>query len=38
VVGGQETNVLDLVYAVATIAFFGLSIAYALGCDRIARS
>jgi len=30
--------VLDLAFAIATIAFFGLSIAYALGCDRIARS
>jgi len=30
--------VTDLAFALATIAFFGLSIAYALGCDRIARS
>ena len=29
---------LDLAFVLATLAFFGLSIAYALGCDRIARS
>ena len=29
---------LDLLFVLATLAFFGLSIAYALGCDRIARS
>lgn len=28
----------DLAFVLATLAFFGLSIAYALGCDRIARS
>jgi len=30
--------VLDLAFVLATVAFFGLSIAYAVGCDRIARS
>jgi hypothetical protein len=30
-------DVLDLVFVVATIAFFAASAAYAAGCDRMIR-
>jgi len=35
---GRRPTVLDLAFVLATAFFFGLSIAWALGCDRIARS
>ncbi len=35
--GRVGADVLDLVFVVATVAFFAASAAYVAGCDRIIR-